>query len=88
MEELIEQLKKQIIEELDLTDSIPEEFNGDTLLFGEGDGLELDSIDALELIVMLEKRYQLKIEDPKKRRTTLKSVHSIATAILENENSK
>lgn len=83
MDELIEKLKKQIIEELELEDIVEEDFNGDTALFG--DGLELDSIDALELTVMLEKKYGLKIEDSKKGRTVLASVRSMAQYILDNQ---
>ena len=47
-----------------------------------GDGLGLDSIDALELIVLLEKEYQIKIEDPKEGKKIFESVDSIAEFIL------
>jgi len=63
MEELIEKLKVQIIEQLNLEDVEPDEIDADEALFG--DGLGLDSIDALELIVLLEKEYGIKIENPK-----------------------
>lgn len=63
MDALIEKLKTQIIEQLNLAEVKPEEINADSPLFG--DGLGLDSIDALELIVLLEKHYGIKIEDPK-----------------------
>lgn len=53
MEQLILQLKKEIIEVLNLEEVTPEDIDNDAPLFG--DGLGLDSIDALELIVMLEK---------------------------------
>ena len=52
MEELIIELKKQIIEVLNLEDVQPEDIDNEAPLFGEG--LGLDSIDALELIVMME----------------------------------
>lgn len=55
MEELIKQLKQQIIEALNLEDLQPEDIDTDAALFGEG--LGLDSIDALELIVLLERNY-------------------------------
>ena len=62
MEQLIIELKKQIIEVLNLEDVQPEDIDNDAPLFGEG--LGLDSIDALELIVMMEKVYGIKIKDP------------------------
>jgi acyl carrier protein len=83
MEELIEKLKKQIIEALDLEEVKPDDFNADTPLFVEG--LGLDSIDALELIVLMEKEYGLKIEDPQERRKILYSVRTMAEYILANK---
>ena len=81
--ELIEQLKTQIVESLTLTDITPADFDADTPLFVEG--LGLDSIDALELILLLEKQYGIKVEDPQKRREVLRSVRTMAELILENE---
>ncbi|PLX14825.1 MAG: acyl carrier protein, partial [Marinilabiliales bacterium] len=63
MSELIEKLKVQIIEQLNLEDMEPEDIDASEPLFGEG--LGLDSIDALELIVLLEKEYGIKIQNPK-----------------------
>ena len=60
MEELILELKKEIIEVLNLEDMKPEDIDNDAPLFGEG--LGLDSIDALELIVMIEKKYGIKLD--------------------------
>ena len=81
--ELIEQLKTQIIETLSLEDIKPEDFDADTPLFVEG--LALDSIDAIDLILLLEKQYGIRIEDPQQRRAILKSVRAMAQLILENE---
>ena len=53
MEELILELKQQIIEALNLEEMTPDEIDTDAPLFGN-DGLGLDSIDALELIVLME----------------------------------
>ena len=55
MEELVLKLKKEIIEVLNLEEVKPEDIDNDAPLFG--DGLGLDSIDALELIVLIEKNY-------------------------------
>ena len=62
MDSLINQLKLQIIDVLNLGEMSVEEFDTDAPLFGEG--LGLDSIDALELIVLLEKKYGIKLASP------------------------
>ena len=62
MEELVRELKQQIIKTLNLEDVSCEDIDNDAPLFG--DGLGLDSIDALELIVLLEKQYGIKLGDP------------------------
>jgi acyl carrier protein len=84
MEELIEKLKVEIIQALSLEDVKPEDFDADTPLFVEG--LGLDSIDALELILLMERNYKVKIEDPKDRRTTLANVRSMAEYITAHQN--
>jgi len=81
--ELIEKLKIELIESLSLEDLTPSDFDGDTPLFG--DGLMLDSIDAIELILLLEKKYDIKIEDPKMRRDVLQSVRTMANLILSKK---
>ena len=84
-DELIEELKTQIIEALSLEDVTPEDFDADTPLFVEG--LGLDSIDALELILLLNK-HGVKLEDPKERREALMSVRTMAKLILKNKENK
>ena len=84
MEELIIQLKKEIIEELNLEDLTSEDIDTDTPLFGEG--LGLDSIDALSLIVILEKKYGLKIETAEEGKIIFYSVRTIAEYIKKNSN--
>jgi acyl carrier protein len=79
MEDLIQNLKVQIIEQLNLAEVKPEEIDASAPLFGEG--LGLDSIDALELIVLLEKNYGLKIQDPKDAKDIFQSVKSMAEYI-------
>jgi len=81
--ELIEQLKFQLIEQLNLEDLTPEEIGDDMMLFG--DELGLDSIDALEIIVLLEKDYGVKIESQEEGQKVFHSVQSIAQFILENQ---
>lgn len=79
MEELILKLKKEIIEVLNLEDVKPEDIDENAPLFGEG--LSLDSIDALELIVLMEKNYGIKIKDPNEGKDIFKSVTVMAEYI-------
>ena len=65
METLISNLKEQLCEALSLEDIKPEEIGTDEPLFGD-EGIGLDSIDALEIILLIEKKYGIKITDPKK----------------------
>ncbi|MFO7842307.1 MAG: phosphopantetheine-binding protein [Bacteroidales bacterium] len=83
MEELIQKIKEQVIEVLNLEDIEPDDIDTDDPLFG--DGLGLDSIDALELIVLLEKQYGIKIEDPKDGKKIFYSIRTIAEYIEENK---
>lgn len=83
MEELIEQLKVQIIKQLNLEDVEPEDIDPQEPLFGGG--LGLDSIDALELIVLLEKEYGIKIENPKDGQKIFFSLQSMAEFISNCE---
>lgn len=83
MEALILKLKSEIIEQLNLEDIEPEEIDTDEPLFG--DGLGLDSIDALELIVLIEKGYGLKIESPEAGQKIFHSVRTIAEYINDHQ---
>ena len=83
MEELIEKLKVQIIEQLNLEDMEPEDIDAEEPLFGTG--LGLDSIDALELIVLLEKEYGIKIQNPKDGQKIFYSIKSMAEFIQQNK---
>ncbi len=83
MEELIEKLKVQLIEQLNLEDMEPEDIDADEPLFGTG--LGLDSIDALELIVLLEKEYGIKIQNPKDGQKVFFSLRTMAEFIKENQ---
>ena len=76
MDNLILQLKNQIIEVLNLEDMTPEDIDAEAPLFG--DGLGLDSIDALELIVLLEREYGIKLSNPAEGKRIFKSIASIA----------
>jgi acyl carrier protein len=79
---LKEQLKTQIIQFLNLTDLTPADIKDDAPLFG--DGLGLDSIDSLELIVLLKKEYGISINDPKEGRKALVDINTMTDYILEH----
>lgn len=82
MEALKQELKAKIIEVLNLEDITIDDINDDDALFG--DGLGLDSIDALELIVLLDKEYGIKLTDPKEGKTIFVSVATMADYISAN----
>ena len=83
MEELILQIKKQIIDALNLEEITPEEINETEPLFGEG-GLGLDSIDVLEIIVLLEKNYGIRLTNAAEGKTIFTSIENIAKYVCEN----
>jgi acyl carrier protein len=80
--ELKEKLKIQIIQFLNLTDLTPADIKNDDPLFG--DGLGLDSIDSLELIVLLKREYGINIQDPKEGRKVLIDVNTMAAYIEQH----
>jgi len=82
MDELVEKLKGQIISTLKLTDVTPGDIDADERLIGGA--LGLDSIDTLELIVLLEKEYGVSVPDVNAGREAFRSVRSLATYIQNN----
>lgn len=82
MEGLIEELKLKIIDALNLEGMQPDEIDDDAPLFG--DGLGLDSIDALELIVLLEKEYGIKLKSSAEGKEVFKSVNVMADYIASH----
>ncbi|TBW29263.1 phosphopantetheine-binding protein [Gramella sp. KN1008] len=82
MSDLHTELKKSIIEQLNLEDMEVSDIENDEPLFG--DGLGLDSIDALELIVLLEKNYGIKLSDPQQGKEVFNSVNTMADFIEKN----
>lgn len=85
MEELIDKLKKELIQELNLEEITPEDIDTDTPLFGDA-GLGLDSIDALEIILILERNYGIKIKNPAEGKQIFYSIRTLADYISENQN--
>lgn len=82
MNELIDKLKTQIIEALNLEDMTISDIDTEAPLFGSG--LGLDSIDALELIVLLEREYGIKLTNPAEGKEIFSSVATIADYVSKN----
>lgn len=82
MENLVKELKEEIIKALNLEEMAPEDIDENDALFGEG--LGLDSIDALELIVLLEKKYGIKFANPAEGKEVFKNVATIADYVSKN----
>ena len=82
MDQLIEELKQHLIEELNLEEMTPADIDADAPLFGEG--LGLDSIDALEIILILEKYYGVKRANSAEAKPVFYSVRTLAEYIEKN----
>jgi len=82
MKDLVLELKKEIIKVLNFEGMTPEDIDENAPLFG--DGLGLDSIDALELIVLMEKKYGIKLADPNQGREIFASITTMAAYIKEH----
>jgi acyl carrier protein len=83
MVKLMEDLKKQIVEQLNLQHINPEDIGDDQPLFVEG--LGLDSIDALELIVLLQKQYNIKLNNAEEGPKVFRSVKTMAEYITAHQ---
>ncbi len=83
IEEIREQLKEELIENLSLEDVEPEDIKNDEILFGE-DGLGLDSLDAVEIVVFLQRIWGIEIKDMEQGREILVSIDTMADHIYAN----
>lgn len=81
MSTISNQLKTLFIEELDLEDITVEEWSDDTPLFGEGIGL--DSLDAVEVVVLLEKHFQVSIKNVDEGKTAMTSIAALTAFIVD-----
>lgn len=82
MEQLIQELKEHLIAELNLEEITPEDIDAEAPLFG--DGLGLDSIDALEIILILEKNYGVKLANAAEAKPIFYSVKTLAEYVMKN----
>lgn len=83
MEQLVEKLEEQLIEALNLEEMKPGDIDPETPLFGD-EGLGLDSIDALEIILLLDKEYGIKLKTPAEGKKVFYSVNTMAKYIMEH----
>ena len=79
---LKEELKEKLIKQLNLDDMSPDDIKNDAPLFG--DGLGLDSIDALEIIVLLDNDYGIRLSYPEEGKEVFYSINSLAGFIEKN----
>lgn len=80
MDEFIAILKQQLIDALNLEDITPADLDVDAPLFGN-DGLGLDSIDALEIILLFDRNYGIKIANPTEGKTIFRTIRTMAEYI-------
>ncbi len=83
LENLKKLLKEQIIEALNLEDITQADIDNEAPLFADG-GLGLDSIDALEIIIILEREYGIRLENPNEAKPIFYSITTLANYIIEN----
>ena len=83
MENLINELKLKVIDALNLDGMTPEDIDDNAPLFGD-EGLGLDSIDVLELIVLLEKNYGIRLASPAQGKEVFKSLAVMADYVAKN----
>jgi acyl carrier protein len=86
IEELVGELKVKIIKTLGLMDVTPEDIKDDAVLVGGDTGI--DSIDVLELVMMIEKDYGVKIDSKELGAKVFVSVRALATHIFNNQRQK
>jgi len=77
---VVREVKQMLIESLDLEDIEPSDLADDEPLFESG--LDLDSIDALELVVGLEKKYGIKIGNSEESKRALRSIDTLADLVM------
>ena len=82
LEEIRTELKELLVVNLALEDITPEEIEDDGILFGEG--LGLDSLDAVEIVVLIQRNYGLEIIDEEQAREIFQSINPLARWVYEN----
>lgn len=83
--ELKYEIKKLIMETLNIKDISPDEVLDDAPLFGEGNVMGLDSIDAIEIVTVIQRTYHLRIDDQNLSRVILQSINTVAEFIIKEQ---
>ncbi|MBT9437935.1 MAG: acyl carrier protein [Desulfobacterales bacterium] len=83
MPEIRKKLKELLVENLSLEDVSPEEIKDDEILFGEG--LGLDSLDAVEIVVLLQRNFGIEVKDMKEGQKIFYSIDTLANYVYENK---
>ena len=86
--ELKLEIKKLIMVTLNITDVKPEDVDDEKTLFGGDNALSLDSVDAIEIIMAIQRTYGIRIHDQSMARYVIRSVNSIAQFILSEQETK
>jgi len=85
-DELKYDIKKLLIEECEKEDFKPEDIKDDVMLFSDDSGLELDSVDALQFSMSLQKKYGVRLGDSKDFRRTVTTIEELAQYIIDEQN--
>lgn len=83
LEQVKQELRVLLVENLNLEDVDPDSIGDDDELFGPT-GLGLDSLDGVEIVVILQRHYGLDVKDLEKGRTLFRSLNTLAPYVLEN----
>jgi len=83
LQKIREELKEMIVRDLSLEDIKPEDIKDDEVLFGEGVGL--DSLDAVEIVVLLQRNYGLEVKNMEQGKEILRSIDTIANYVYDNK---
>ena len=83
--ELKREIKELIIESLKLADVTPEDIQDSASLFEEDNALQIDSVDALEIVMALQRQYGVHIDDQNLGRFIIKSVDTIAEFVAKEQ---
>jgi acyl carrier protein len=83
LEQVKEELKRLFVENLSLEDLKPQDIKDDATLFGDG-GIGLDSLDGVEVVVLLSRQYGLNAKSMQKNRDVFTSINTLAPYVLAN----